>query len=322
MLPCMIRPDTAVTDISSNTLPVISGTCFRPRAACRGSFLSTAALVLIFWVCWYLFQWAAIAFLAFALLGAQFTLRRRLTLFIAACLNAGAFFMIENRFLAPGNAVRPDSFLAWPYHLTMLIAWVLFIALIMYLRPGRITGASGAPLKRLATDFVLVAVLAAAVAVWARNDPLLRDVRATARTVHHLQNKQWDEICADDFSNQFKDFPEKYGTLERYLIHARNRSLAETGRLGEKMFYFPQARPKRWPEYRPQHFSSSTGSCKCIFPLKATLPRRKSSGPFSARRITIFTHLNRHLEKSDECNSRIHASLPCPRGPLRPLSPA
>ncbi|MBN1307521.1 MAG: hypothetical protein JXA18_06365 [Chitinispirillaceae bacterium] len=215
------------------------------RLSGSGNLRQAATLIVISWTSWYLLQWASLLLLAIVLLDALFIRRHRLPLLIAAGCNAGLFFLIEGRFLVLGDAVRAETFFARPWPPVILIAWFPLIILLGHLRPGSIFGAlrarRNAPLTRLTTEFFLVTLLTAIVVTSARLNPVLRDVRAMARTVHHLQNKQWDEVLDDDFSTQFRNFPEKSGPLQRYLIHARDRCLAETGLLGEKMFSFPQA---------------------------------------------------------------------------------
>jgi hypothetical protein len=218
------------------------------RMCNSGIWRKTAGLIIIFWSSWYLFQWAALLFCAFAVLRelSERTSRAAMVSVIAAAaLNITAVAIVETRFLAPENALWFEPFFAWPLPPAFLIVWFLFLALLQVLRLNRFftvfRGFERSPALRLTVDAVLVAGLTAAVIFRARYDPVLRDVRATARTVHHLQNKIWDAILTEDFSNQFRDFPGKSGPLQQYLIHARDRCLAQTGALGETMFSYPQA---------------------------------------------------------------------------------
>ena len=207
-----------------------------------------AGLTIIFWLSWYLFQWAALLFLAFSVL---YELSSRTSwisiaaIIVAGALNSIALAIIETRFLAPENALLFVSFFSWPLPPAFLIVWFLLIALLQDLHPEYLSsvfhGCARYLDRGLIADAVLVVGLTSAVVFWALHDPVLADIRATARTVHHLQNKKWETILAEDFSNQFKGFPTQSGPLQRYLIHARDRSLAQTGALGETMFSYPQA---------------------------------------------------------------------------------
>lgn len=235
--------------ILAPVLPVIGGLAAAAlyQKACDDSiFKKTTVLTILFWSTWYLFQWGVLLFWALSVIPPLFERPLRPVLPLVAVINLGALFLVENGMIAPENAMQPADLVRWPLPPLLLYLWFTVPALLRELPSAWRRALRKAVPRHAAShhriiDGILVAAMTLLVVAWARNDRLLLDVRSTARTVHYLRNRMWDKVLAADFSAQFSHFPEKAGPLQCYLVHARNRSLAARGRLGDEMFSYPQA---------------------------------------------------------------------------------
>jgi hypothetical protein len=206
----------------------------------RSSARSVLAFSLLFWPTYWFFQWAA---LLFALCIVIHDIFRRpsalLVTGIAATVNTGLLAVIEHYGLAVENTIHAGEFLLPVVPPIIVIAYFLLVAVIV-----NIAAAHPPALLRALPSIVRplgLLLIVAGFFVWSVNDPVHRKTRTMARTLHHLQNGQWERILKENYSSLHTAFPVIKGPLQQFMIHAVNRALYKTGQLGEKMFLYPQA---------------------------------------------------------------------------------
>ncbi|MBN2037697.1 MAG: hypothetical protein JW768_13230 [Chitinispirillaceae bacterium] len=209
------------------------------------------AALLLFWLAWYLMQWAAVVFLLLAVIHERYQrprLRRGIGVAVIALINVGVLFLVESVLLSPDHVMRAGDLFSPVFPPVIALLYYPFVSLLfspaalrlMFRGPLKILFAIPAPVRRSVQVVMVVAITSGALLVVQRSS-VLGDVRAVAHAIHDIQHDKWDDILSRDYAAQFISFPEKNGPLQQYLIHARNSALAHTGKLGAKMFAYPQA---------------------------------------------------------------------------------
>lgn len=215
-----------------------------PWKTTAGRIISLTAL---FWVTYYLFQWACLLFVLLICLAPLFRSRRLLFPLGATLLvNSGTMYLAESLCTAPENSCALYTF-AEPSIIPLVIALYFPCATILCF-PGFIRLLSKTALARLQKNQTAAVVLpflsvmvAAGAALLLSINQTNREIRVTARTLHHEQNRQWDRILKENTSVLFRGLSSDPTPIELFVIHATNDALCQTGQLGSKMFLYPQS---------------------------------------------------------------------------------
>jgi hypothetical protein len=212
----------------------------RPAAAvARALWLS-----LLFWSAWYLLQWGCLLVLLFAVIHELFSRERRFaSVIMTAAVNGALLYAAEAWFIPLGMAIRWSDFTALSCLPLAMIGFFPFAAILLAAW-GRLrrthAGSKAAAIGSIVRLSLLLCSTAAA-AVWLCREPVNRDTRTIARTVHHVMNGQWDAILHEKTAALFADFPQRVGPLQTFMVHAVDHALCRTGQLGDKLFTFPQS---------------------------------------------------------------------------------
>ncbi len=212
----------------------------------RFTHAATAAGVLwftaLFWAAWYLMHWGSLLVLLLILIPCSFGKERRIHVIAAAVCNAALLWVADAFFLPLKMTIRWSDFTMMsglPLAVTGFFPLAAIVrAALLRIRPQPEGGpkAAGAILR-----MSLLACGTVAFAVWLYREPVNRDTRTVARTVHHVIKGQWDAILHEKTAPLFANFPHKSGILQVLMMHAVNHALFRTGQLGDRMFTFPQA---------------------------------------------------------------------------------
>jgi hypothetical protein len=200
-------------------------------------------LSVLFWIAWYFMQWGCLLVTLFIIIQELFVKERRITpVAVAATVNSILFFAADARFIPLNMTVRWSDFtMSSGLPLVMIgffpVAVITLAALNRFRRTpeGKVT-----PAVVIAQVFVPVFVMVAA-ALWLYKDPVNRDTRSIARTVHHIIKGKWEAVLQENTAPLFAKFPQQAGALQVFMIHAVDQALCRTGRSGDKLFTFPQA---------------------------------------------------------------------------------
>lgn len=208
------------------------------------SFLKSILwLSIFFWITWYLMQWGCLLLLIFIIISEFFSKERSIArVLIASIVNCTILCFVDTSIIPLNMAIRWSDFtmmsgLPLAVILFFPIVSIIFAALNHFRHvPVSKTTRVSAVFRTLLLVFVTTAVV-----LWLSIEPVNRDTRTVARTVHHVMNGQWEAILKEKTEQFFKGFPLKSGTLQVFMIHAADHALCRTGQSGEKLFTFPQA---------------------------------------------------------------------------------
>jgi hypothetical protein len=200
-------------------------------------------LSLFFWSTWYFMQWGCLLVLLFTVIHELFRRERRIApVAFAAAVNGALLYAVDARFVPLDMTIRWKDFAA-PSGLPLAVI-VFFplasIILAAWSRFRRAPEGKVAAIGAIVRTSLLVCVTAA-VAVWLCREPVNRDTRTIARTMHHVMNGQWEAVLHEKTAALFADFPQRAGPLQEFMVHAVDHALCRTGRLGDRLFTFPQA---------------------------------------------------------------------------------
>jgi hypothetical protein len=199
-------------------------------------------LSLLFWLAWYLMQWGCLLVLLFIIIHELFSGERRIAAGVMAVAANGALLYAVD---------------AWFVPLDMTIRWKDFtelsglpLAVIVFFPLASIILAAWGRLRRapegrataigeiVRTSLLVCGTVASA--VWLCREPVNRDTRTFARTMHHVMNGQWDAVLHEKTAALFAHFPQRTGPLQEFMVHAVGHALCRTGGLGDRLFTFPQ----------------------------------------------------------------------------------
>ncbi|HMA64071.1 MAG: DUF6057 family protein [Fibrobacterota bacterium] len=90
-------------------------------------------------------------------------------------------------------------------------------------------------------EAAVFAVCSVVFVAWLYADPVNRDTRTLAYTVYHVNNGMWDAVLREDTKTLYKNFPDRAGALQLFMVHATNHALLQKGQIGEKLLNYPQA---------------------------------------------------------------------------------
>jgi hypothetical protein len=200
-------------------------------------------LSLLFWLAWYLMQWGCLLVLLFTVIHELFSRERRIAaVVIASAANGALFYAVDARFVPLDMMTHWGDFTALS-GLPLVVIGFFPLAAIILAAWGRLRRApegTAAAVGAIVRTLLLVCGIAAA-AVWLCREPVNRDTRTIARTMHHVMNGQWEAVLHEKTAALFKDFPQRTGPLQEFMVHTVNHALCRTGRLGDRLFAFPQA---------------------------------------------------------------------------------
>jgi hypothetical protein len=100
----------------------------------------TAALFVIIFLTWHLFAWGVLLFVALTLIHGFFARSGRPSFPVIAIVcvaAAGVLFPIETKVIAPENAMRFGTLVAWPLPPLLFYLWFILTALMRYILPER-----------------------------------------------------------------------------------------------------------------------------------------------------------------------------------------
>jgi hypothetical protein len=181
--------------------------------------------------------------LVFVVIHEMFSRKRgKASVVITSAVNAALLCSLDAWFLPLDMTIQWSDFTAmsglplvvigfFPLSALVLAAWDRF-------RP--VTELTLTPIGAIVRTSFLVCCIAAAV-VWLCKDPVNRDTRTIARTAFHVLNGQWEAILNEKTGAIFAGFPKRATALQEFMVHAVDHSLCSTGRLGDRLFAFPQA---------------------------------------------------------------------------------
>ncbi len=206
-------------------------------------------LSLLFWFAWYLMQWGSLLVLLFTIIHELFSKERRIaSVAIAAAVNGALLYFADAWFIPLDMTIRWSGFTA-PSGLPLAVIGFFPLAAIILAALSRLRRAPEGKAKANAPIVAIGAIVrtsllvcgTVAAAVWLCGEPVNRDTRTIARTVYHVMNGQWEAVLHEKTASLFAGFPQKAGALQVFMVHAVDHALCRTGRLGDRLFTFPQA---------------------------------------------------------------------------------
>jgi hypothetical protein len=205
------------------------------------------AFFLLFWAMYWLFQWAALLFAVFVLLYEGFRHARAFFIScISAVFNSAVLFAAEHHLLPVEQAIHADEFFLPIVPPIAVIAYFPFVALAAHPVAARFLWRKERPSvpvrtgSRLLRSFAVI-IAAAGFLFWSMHDPDLRNTRTLARTLHFVQNGQWEKVLGEKTPCLIEKLPVVNDPLQHIMVNAVDHALYRTGRLGEEMFFHPQA---------------------------------------------------------------------------------
>jgi hypothetical protein len=200
-------------------------------------------LSVLFWSGWYFLQWGCLLILIFVMIHELFSKKPGKTSIAIVAFVNGALLYVLDAWLIPLNMT-----IHWKDFIKLsglpLIAIVFFpltsIILVVWSRIWRKAEGRVASIFAI-VQTVLFLCLAVETVVWLCKEPVNRDTRTIARTLHNVLNRNWEAVLHEKTGELFKGFPQNAGQLHAFMVHAVDRSLCHTNQLGYKLFTFPQA---------------------------------------------------------------------------------
>ncbi len=216
---------------------------FYQRRRPAGDLMRVLLLSGLFWIAWYLMHWGCLLLLLFIVIHELFSRERRIaSVAITAAANGALLYFVDARFIPLNMMIRWSDF-------TMLSG--LPLVAIGFFPVTAVTLAASSRLRRplkgrakTIDAIVLISLLVCstvAAFVWLCREPVNRDTRTIARTVHHVMNGQWEAVLHEKTASLFADFPQKTSALQVFMVHAVDHALCRTGQVGDRLFTFPQA---------------------------------------------------------------------------------
>ena len=200
-------------------------------------------LSMLFWVAWYLMQWGCFLFLLFIVIHEFFSNKRGVApVAIAAAVNGALLYFIDAWLIPLNMSIRWKDFTILS-GLPLVVIGFFPLSTIVLAAVSRLQHAPESKVKTIGAIvriFLFVCGTVAA-AVWLCREPVNRDTRTIARTVHHVMNGKWEAVLHEKTGPLFADFPRKVGALQVFMVHAVDHALCRTGRLGDGLFTFPHA---------------------------------------------------------------------------------
>ena len=198
----------------------------------------------LFWVAWYFMQWGCLLMLLFVVIHEFFCSERRIAVAvaIAAAVNGALLYGADAWFIPLGMTINWSDFTILS-GLPLVVIVFFPLAAITFAVLSRFRHVPGGSVKTIGAIVrgVVLVCATGGVAGWLYLDPVNRDTRTVARTVHHVMNGEWEEILHEKTAAMFADFPQKAGALQVFMVHTVDHALCRTGRMGDKLFTFPQA---------------------------------------------------------------------------------
>ncbi|MBN2188420.1 MAG: hypothetical protein JW699_03120 [Chitinispirillaceae bacterium] len=202
----------------------------------------TLWLSLLFWLAWYLMQWGCLLVLLFIVIHELFSGERRIAAVVmATAANGALLYAVDALFIPLDMTIHWKNFTELSGLPLVAIAFFPLAAIFLaaWGRLRRVPEGTTETIGAIVRTSLLVCGIAAA-AVWLCRGPVNRDTRTIARTMRHVMNGQWEEVLHEKTAALFADFPQRAGPLQEFMVHAVNHALCRTGRLGDRLFTFPQ----------------------------------------------------------------------------------
>lgn len=200
-------------------------------------------LTLFFWFVWYLTQWGYLLLLLFIVISELFSKKRRFaSVVIAAAVNGVLLYITDTWFIPLNQTIHWNDF-AMLSGLPLAVIGFFPLSALILAALGRLWRAPQNKAKKVCVIAQISLLICGTVAiyVWICQEQVNRDTRIISRTAHHCMNGQWEAILHENTAPFFAGFPQKAGQLQIFMVHAMNHALSRTGRLGDRLFSFPQA---------------------------------------------------------------------------------
>jgi hypothetical protein len=232
-------------------VPVLGALCagvIYQRLPGQSAVFRSTAFSILFWLTYYFFQWSCLLFIILAGIYSAFQKPKTLSfLGSASILNGAGAWIVEFFCLSPDKAFSPAVFFTPPLLPIVIIGYIPLVSIVInpafarfFLR-GIVTGMQrpiAPPAVWHGIRLAIVCLMVSGVTARAMNDPITMEIRTIARTLHHIQYKQWDRIVRENKPAVYAQFHEPDRLL---MIHATNRALCNTGQLGSTMYSYHQA---------------------------------------------------------------------------------
>jgi len=204
-----------------------------------GMIVTVLSVFGLFWFAWYLTKWGCLLFLIFIIIHELFAGRDR-----TAVVTVSAFCTAVLLSVIDARVLPLHMHIVWRNFLTMSglpLVMVCFFPLtaVVYGLFCRLRNVTGNRVKIVGRAVLAGGMIAAA--VWLFRSPVNRTTRIVARMIHHVANEEWEAVLHENTTSLFADFPDKADALQAFTIHVVNHALCRTGRMGDKLFAFPQA---------------------------------------------------------------------------------
>jgi hypothetical protein len=199
-------------------------------------------LSLFFWASWYFFWWGCLLFALCAIIHECFNRERGVaSIVVASAINSVLFFMLDAWVMPLSMTIRWNDFWVPRGQPLVMIGFFPIAAAVfaIWCRLRHVTQGKTTWNGVIVRSSIL-ACGAVALVVWLCGDPVNRDTRTIARTVYHVMNGKWEAVLNEKTGPLFADFPQKTGGIQAFMVHAVDHALCRTGRIGDRLFSYPQ----------------------------------------------------------------------------------
>jgi len=230
----------------SYLLPVAGALAFalvNRRLRQSAGVVRIVAVTALFWIAWYVMLWGSLLLFLFVVIDElSGRTRHSVAVVIAGAVNV-AFFLVLDGFILPiGRSVRWGDF--WMYSgLPLFVVGFFPLAAVVLAVAGRRSDALQGKIRDIfsTAQTVIVICMTMATVMWICKGRVNRETRTAARMLHHEMNGKWDAILGENTGPVYAGFPQNAGRLQVLMMQVVNHALCATGRLGDRLFSYPQA---------------------------------------------------------------------------------
>jgi hypothetical protein len=200
-------------------------------------------ITVLFWLSWYLLQWGSFLLLLFIVIHQLFSRgHKTFPVAVSVAVNAVLLLTIDTWFIPLKMTIRWSEFTrlsGLPFFLVIFfpITAIILASMSRFLKASLDKGKKVVFIVQVS----LLVISTVTLVIWVHREPINRDTRIIARTVHNIMNGQWETILNEKYQSFFTGFPQKSGPLHTFIVHVIDHSLYRAGRLGDRLFSFPQA---------------------------------------------------------------------------------
>lgn len=231
-------------------IPVIGallGALVYEKIARRNFVSRLLGFAALFWTTYYLFHWGCALFAGIILVRGAFKKSKTpIDLWATAGFSVGLVYLLEHYLIAPEKAFNVSKFFAPLVLPIVILGFVPFVMLVsdfsvfLLARPRQESTRpklSMHPALHCVVHAVILFFFTYGLVYWAHKDPITKEIRSLARTLHYVLNKNFNAILAESDFSAFNSFPTPDKML---MISAMDRALYNAGLLGSAMYRYPQ----------------------------------------------------------------------------------